>query len=47
MTKEQFNIIAITIGHHFWRCKDDKEAYNSGYGCAREILRELKDANTD
>jgi len=44
MSKEEFRIIAIAIGYHFWKCKSDQESYERGYDCAMDVLRKLKDA---
>ena len=46
--KIDFEKIAITIGHHFWKCDTDKLAYEMGYDCAKEIercLNETKDSH--
>jgi len=44
MSKDEFRIIAIAIGYHFWNPNSDKEAYCCGYDCAMEVLRKIKDA---
>jgi hypothetical protein len=33
--------MAVTIGHYFWKCESDGNAYAVGYDCAKEVEKAL------
>ena len=39
MNNDLLDKIAVTIGHHFWNCENDKEAQNCGMDCAKEVIK--------
>jgi len=42
LTNEEIEIIAKTIGHHFWECQTDIEAAFYGSDCTKEIVKALE-----
>jgi len=42
LTNEQIEIIAKTIGYHFWNCQTDAEAAFCGSDCTKEIVNALE-----
>lgn len=36
-----FEKIAVTIGHHFWKCHSDRTAYEAGRDAASKVMNVL------
>jgi len=36
-------VIATAIGHHFWRCQSDAEAYRNGLDAAVAVVKALEE----
>lgn len=47
LNREQIEIIATTIGHHFWNCQTDAEAAFCGMDCTKKIIEALENEETE